>query len=535
MGENVVAPPVVTRHRRSPRGSGRGAAAALVSVVAAVGMLGAACSSGTRQGSNRSGSSTTAASSAHACDGSVEAPDPTMIVDRCGRVVILRGANVEASSKGDTQAGTHLPTTPLGGQSTLQLWGWNSVRFLVFWGKIEPTKGVFDDAYLDGVQRWLDWYARHDIHVVLDMHQDLYAWAVGGDGAPDWAVDTRGAPITKIPDGQPWYLQGASPAVQNAYQSFWNPTTGQEDLEAEYFKALGHLVERFARHPAVIGYDVMNEPSFANGDLAATLAIQPQAQAGTFVNPNLTAFMQRGIDTVRAHDRDAWVMVEPTSVLNVFPYAGDLEFEKLHDPRKGLPRLTYAGHLYQQQVHDGKGYPEDDPYLATWERLRSAEAKRMKGSLWIGEWGGADQPRMDAYVAELMAMADRNMAGWAIWSWDPGGWSPVASDGTTASANGKRLMRVQPRAVAGTPGSFSWDPGSKVFRMEWAGRADVVGPTELAVPATLFPAGIGVVLDGASAEPDWDQERSVLRLTPPRSRGDHVVCVAPKGSNACGG
>src|SRR5690606_30260628 len=115
-----------------------------------------------------------------------------------------------------------------------------------------------------------------------------------------------------------------------------------------------------------------------------------------------------GIDAVRAHDDDAWVMVEPTSLLNAFPFAGDLDFGALVDPRSGPPRLAYAGHLYQQQVHDGQGYPENDPYLATWESLRAAEADEMHGALWIGEWGGSpDQPRMDADVDELTDMADR--------------------------------------------------------------------------------------------------------------------------------
>ncbi len=517
-------------------GSSRSARGRILAVaLVALSVVAVACSSGGGDASKQSGRTTSSddTSKDRGCNGSVESPSTAFVVDRCGRVVILRGVNVESSSKGATQAGAHLPTSGLAGQAQLHRWGWNVVRFLVFWGAMEPQKGVFDATYLDGVQRWLDWYEENGIHVVLDMHQDLYAWAVGGNGAPDWAVDTKGAPVTKIPEGQPWYLQGASAAVQNAYQSFWNPAPGQPDLKGEYLKALSHLVERFAEHPAVIGYDVMNEPSFANGDLAATLAIQPQAAAGTFVNPNLTAFMQAGIDAVRAHDSAAWVMVEPTSLLNAFPYAGDLEFDKLRDPRKGPPRLAYAGHLYQQSVHDGKGYPEGDPYLGTWERYRSAEAKRMDAALWIGEWGGADQPRMDVYVQEVTAMADRLMAGWAYWSWDPGGWSPVEADGTTISANGRRLLRVQPRAIAGTPDDFAWDPAQRSFKMAWAERSDAVGPTELAVPGELFPEGVEVRLDGRSARVDWDKDRSVLRLAPDRGRAHHDVCVAPKGSTAC--
>ena len=214
------------------------------------------------------------------CDGSTESPDTRFIVDDCGRVVILRGVNVESSSKGEAQSDDHFPRSGMQEQASLGRWGWNNVRFLVFWGAIEPEDGTFDEDYLDRVGEWLDWYADNGIHVVLDMHQDLYAWAVNGDGAPDWAVDTKGAEPAQLAEGQPWYLQGADPAVQNAYQSFWNPEEGQRDLKVDYLEALAHLAERFAGHPAVIGYDVMNEPSFANGDLGATLAIQPHLMVG---------------------------------------------------------------------------------------------------------------------------------------------------------------------------------------------------------------------------------------------------------------
>ena len=131
-------------------------------------------------------------------------------------------------------------------------------------------------------------------------------------------------------------------------------------------------------------------------------------------------------------------------------------------------------------------------------------------------------------------MADRQMAGWAWWSWDPGGWSPVEDDGVTVSPNGEALLRVQPRAIAGTPTEFSWDPDTDVFEMAWDGRDDAHGPTELAVPAALFDDGIRVVVDGEEVDdPSWDRDLSVLELTAPGS-GSHTVCVEPADSDTCG-
>jgi endoglycosylceramidase len=278
----------------------------------------------------------------------------------------------------------------------------------------------------------------------------------------------------------------------------------------------------------------MNEPSFANGDLNATLALQADAAAGKFHNENLTTFMQGGIDAVRTADQDAWVMIQPTSLLNAFPYPGDLIFEDLTDPRDGPPRLTYAGHLYQPDVHDGKGYAEGDEYLAKWKEYRAAEAASFDASLWFGEWGGdPGQDRMDVYLDDTTAMADELMAGWAWWSWDPGGWGPLETDLKTLTPNGEGLLRVQPRAVAGTPERFHWDPATEKFTMTWTERADASGQTELAVPATLFPDGFEVVLDGEVITPEWNQTTSVLQVDADRSTNAHILCLSPEPGD-CG-
>lgn len=483
------------------------------------------------------------------CDGSVESPAERFVVDDCGRVVILRGVNVESSSKGGSQADDHLPRLPLALQAELDQWGWNTVRFLVFWGAIEPQPGVYDEAYLDRVGAWLDWYADHDIHVVLDLHQDLYAWQVGGNGAPDWAVDTDGHTFEGV-DG-PWWLSATDPATQAAYQNFWDRSRGHPEFQDGFFGALRHLAERFGDHPAVVGYDVWNEPVFANGDLAATLAVIDDAAAGTFRNQRLTRFMQRGIDAVRSVDPDNWVAVEPTSLLNAFPYAGDLVAGELDDPRPGPSRLLYAPHLYEPSAHEGTGYPTESTYVGSWERFRTGESAALGASLWFGEWGGTSaQPRFGDYIDEVAAMSDRAMAGWAWWSWDPStsaeGWSPIQTDGRVTT-NGRRLQRVQPRAVAGTPTGFWWLPAERAFALQWEERAGAQGPTELALPAASYPAGFQVLVDGVvlavvadatqpAAAPEsegdagswrWDPERSRLEIDPDRTAATHEACVVP--------
>lgn len=495
--------------------------------ILAIACLAAACSSGDNKAGSDEPPDEVEASS-H-CDGTVEAPEPQFIVDDCGRVVLLRGTNVESSAKGNAQADSHLPASGWESQQHLGQLGWNSVRFLIFWGAVEPEKGVYDDAYLDEVETWLDGYAEQGIHVVLDMHQDIYGWAAGGNGAPDWAVITDGLEVQPPGEGQPWYLAATDPAAQRAYQNFWDTSLGHGDLREHFIAAWQHVAERFADHPAVIGYDILNEPVFANGDLTETLAIQADAEAGNFHNANLTEFSQQAIEAIRGADDDAWIMVEPTSLVNAFPYPGDLIEEDLSDPRDGPPRLVYAPHLYEPSVHDGNGYAADSPYVAKWEEYREGEAGALDAGLYIGEFGGSpDNTRMDEYLADVMAMADRNMLSWAQWSWDPpespdGSWSPVTLDGEL-TANGERLARVQPRVVAGVPEEFSWDPDARVFRMTWTERDGVEGPTELGVPVGAWDGEYAVTLDGEPYDAPLDEANGVLSLHPDPG-SSHEVCV----------
>src|SRR5699024_10442997 len=185
--------------------------------------------------------------------------------------------------------------------------------------------------------------------------------------------------------------------------------------------------------------------------------------------------------------------VEPTSLLNAFPYPGDLVGSELTDPRDGPARIVYAGHMYEPSTHEGSGYSQDSTYLDEWFDLRDPEAAEMDASLWFGEWGGTpDQDGMDRYIDEVLERADEHMIGWSWWSWDPGGWSPIDGDLEEMTENGAALQRVQPQAISGTPEEFSWDQDESIFTMDWTGRSEVVEPTLIAVPEALFNDGIEV-------------------------------------------
>ena len=479
-----------------------------------VAMLAAACSD-SRDGTSRPPPTVSAERVAPA--------DVSFPVDAEGRQLVLHGVNVESAAK--TRAAGHLPTsTPEEVAVARTGLGLNTVRFLIFWAAVEPRPGVYDEAYLDRVQAWLDGFATRHVHVILDMHQDLYSERTGADGAPDWAVITDGLTYQPPAADQPWYLGAADPATQAAYRNFWDPERGHPELRQHYAAMWQHVARRFKGHPAVVGYDLMNEPGFANGTLDETLAIAPKAEAGEFHNPRLTEFFQDNIDAIRTVDRDVWLFVEPTSLLTPFAYAGDLL--PLTDPRSGPPHLGYAPHLYEPGLDGGGGYT-DRGYVGRWEGHRVAEAAALRGPLLIGEFGtSAEQAGVDAFLNDVLSMADRNTAGWTYWSFDPGSWSLLADGRSTAI--GDVLARVYPDAVAGTIDRFGFDPTTAVFQMSYTDRAGVTGTTDLIVPTHRYPDGFEVRV--ATADDRWETDPSTqfVRITG-GSGPSHAVCIAPKG------
>ena len=512
----MIAPMVGTVWRRF-------ASTLVVGVAGATVMAG--CGSDSDDSARESASDTSRAAAESADVAAYRETVPTRFVtDDAGRVVLLRGTNEDGSVKNSghmTQmAESELARIP-------NEFGWNSVRVLLQWSAIEPEKGEFDEAYLDEVVTDLDRWRDLGVHVILDMHQDIYGSAVHGNGAPEWATITDGLTVGDPPEGQ-WYLAATDPAAQVAYQNFWDKSRGHPELQEHYWLAWQEVVERVKDHPALLGYDLMNEPVFANGDLTATLKIQPDAAAGRFTNPKLTSFMQDGINAIRELDTEHWITLAPTSLLNAFPYKGDLIASDIRDPRDGQPRLIYGPHLYQREIHDGLPRPAGDQYVVKWEEFRTAEAESLKAALWIGEFGGPRIPDFPAYLDEVLTMADRSYAGWAHWVYDSGGWGP-RNDDLTVSETGKQLVRAYPSALAGVPTSYSFDPTTKVMKVTYT-TAELAAPTELSLPTLLYPKAPQVVAaDNVELDVTWIRD-GLASVEPNVETGTTVtLCVVPAG------
>lgn len=444
---------------------------------------------------------------------------PFVTDEGCGSLV-LHGCNFDGSAKGESGLPAYGREDALGLSAR---WGFNFARYLIFWARIEPEPGRYDDVYLDRVRERLDWMHEAGIRVVLDMHQDVWGPGIsedwgGSDGAPDWATITDGFPHLPFSEwlGN-WGFDYLSPAVIRAFDNFWDHDGAHPELQDRYAAMWAHVARRFRDHPALLGYNPMNEP-WQGSDLL---------RARAFDEGKFTDFNQRMIDAIRAVDAEHWVFFEPCAFgpnQGLPSYLGPLA-----DPRDGPPRLAYFPHLYPLTVELAGGYDRDtDPTLALWAEARTAESRRLGGvPLLLGEWSMLRWYGLEdriQFFDDALRMFERVTAGWAYWDCNFFFREPFPDEVLPM------LTRPYPRRIAGSPVSRSYDEASGRLTVVFRRHPEVSGPTEIYLGAERnYPRGWRLRV----SDPDgtwssaWDAERSVLRVWTDPARELHVLEVLP--------
>ena len=427
-------------------------------------------------------------------------PTRHFLHDDQGRELILHGLNVSNAAKGDPLGvGWHTE----GDYARMGSWGFNAVRLLIFWSSLEPEEGVFDQAYLDRVAERVGWATTHGLHVILDMHQDVYGKKYGSDGAPSWASRDDGLPFN--PCASPWWIKYLQPAVRAAFNHLWDDA----DLQQHYFDAWALVAERFGENPTVIGYDLMNEPFF--GDTNPL----------TYEETKLLPFYRGAKEAIRAVDPDGVIYFEPMIVTS----SGIPSFM----PPMQDPDTVYFPHFYQPAVHEGEPYDGNAWLIETARLVRSQEAARHGVPWLLGEFGVAETTEgFEPYMNDLLASLDRSASGWTAWSYDKGGGFCILDSEGNEKANLAPYIRTYPRRVAGRTDSFTYDPASKRFTLTYRNKEGVPGPTEIYVPATRHYGGSFSVTStdpAGSWSYEFDGEREVLSLHADPESPVHTVRI----------
>lgn len=406
-------------------------------------------------------------------EGFLRAPD--------GRVVLLRGANVA----GEHKMPPYLDASRAEDYARLRsVWGMNAIRFIMTWAAIEPAPGRYDEAYLDAVATRLRWARDAGLAVVLDMHQDIYGEGFGFDGAPRWACDE--ARYRAFMPREPWFLNSLDPNVQACVDAFFT----EEETLRRFTAAWVRVAQRFAKEPAVVGFDVLNEPSW--GSYAVS----------RFDEDRLQPFYERIVAAVRSQ-APAWVaFLEPCASRNVgfstrlqpFPFAN----------------VMYSPHSYDSAAESGSGFdPARRDFIKDTVAELQQEATSLGAGLWIGEYGGMpDHAGYSEYMRAQYDAAAAVNAGSIYWAYSRGGgYSMLDAEGRERPAVLAALVLPYPVRIAGIPTGSSYDPATRTFLFRYRPDPDLRLSTDLYIPERVYSSDYRVDCTGCTYEKEGSQLR----------------------------
>jgi len=436
------------------------------------------------------------------------------IVDAAGREVLLRGVNVNAHVEYwqyDPELFTTYPFTEEDADAIAAM-GWNMVRLLLSWSRVEPSPGEYDETYLDEIATSVAMLSERGIYTLIDMHQD--AWgpslvapademcpsgtrpAGGWDGAPEWATFDGGQPRCEAGERE------LTPAVQAAWEAFFDNMEGPGGvgIRTRYSEMFGHVVARFANDDAVAGYDVMNEPNvFALGQDAL-----------------LSEFYEEALEEMRAAE------AEVGAPQRLFFFEPSIAWHGVglpsHPPFDHDDQVVFAPHIYQGGINAGtleEGF------------ARAAEdSVELYGGAPVvtGEWG-SDPRRVedpeDDYFERHLAEQDNYRFGAALWTWReacgdahkyndvrdgriPYVWGFFEVDCETNTIDGRRteyrevLEKMTVRFAPGPLADVEWELDDTELtaagdEAEAGHRLEVFVPTDDATTVEVESTGLGTI------------------------------------------
>ncbi|OQZ98050.1 cellulase family glycosylhydrolase [Mycolicibacter algericus] len=414
-----------------------------------------------------------------------------------GQVVMLRGLNqvykippYEPSAGGfDDEDAAFLAAN-----------GFNVVRLGVIWAGVQPEPGVIDYEYLASIENTVQILADHNIVAILDMHQDLYGGAFGGDGAPEWATFTGGLPNFDV--GFP-FSYFVSPAQNHAWDAFWANTPADGiGLQNHYALMWQAVADYFKGNENVAGYEIINEP-WAGSHWLGSLLGNPY-----FDTQQLTPFYNQLTEAIRSVDPNKTVFFGPTTLEASLPVPTHLG--TVDDPNTAFSFHHYCMvNALFADLSFGCDWNADVVFANAMDY-----AQEHNIPAFLSEFGATDN--LPTIGASLQA-ANRYLFGWSEWAYtgnDITSTSPIdqalvydpSQPPVGDNVNWDKLdvlAQPYPQEISGTPTSLSFNNGVLSFaystdRADGTGSFDAGSQTTISVPASQYPNGYTVNVTGGT-------------------------------------
>jgi endoglycosylceramidase len=424
--------------------------------------------------------------------------------DALGRQVLLRGVNAGGRSKFAPFFPFEFRESQTPGEATappfeealaayadrVEAWGLNAVRLPFVWEAIEPTRGRYDELFLDRYAAMAAAFGKRGIRVLVDFHEDVFARPYCGDGFPLWACPE---PVPERPaDCSAWFMGCyTNPDVKRAFDRFWNNEDGLQDSFVALWR---HVAGRMWSAEGVIGFDVINEPCSGT------------APADAWATGTLPPFYSRLALALQETAPGALVFVEPSGF--------DGPFARTSLARPDAAGIVLAPHFYDPGVFLSGAWTGDHDLgvpLGRWDGYGDA----WQTPVFIGEFGiSRTASGAAAYIRANVDALDALLLHATLWEYSQTSamWNSETYDvldGNGAETDGvAALIRAFPRAVAGKIRRFVYDASSRTGTLEWDASAG--GVTEVSAPVRLYPEGVEASLEGAAGCTQWRSDRGVL-------------------------
>jgi endoglycosylceramidase len=293
-------------------------------------------------------------------------------------------------------------------------------------------------------------------------------------------------------------------ALLVSWDHFWSNSPAAADgigLQDHFATAAAHVASELASIDGLLGYEVLNEPWPGTPWLSCLIS-----KSGCDApDAALTAFNRRVAPAIRAVDAEHLVFAEPYSTFNDgFPTS----IGALNDANGGFAFHVYC---FLAGADGSSELPGAEVICPPMERAIFDHADQhvaaTQEALLMTEFGATPDTRV---ITRVTADADAHMTSWMWWTYNEGtGLDPSQSppDKNLNPAVANLLVRAYPRAIAGTPQSWSFDPDSKTFTLSYTlQRADGSGTfgtdatTEIYLPQRQYPKGYKVSVTGGNVQ-----------------------------------
>ena len=384
--------------------------------------------------------------------------------------------------------------------------GFNLIRLAVQWANIEPRQGQYSETYLESLDKIFRLAEKHNVYILLDMHQDLYSGfdgVGGGDGAPGWACLTDG--YKAKPYKFVWaeaYVFGKW--VKRSFDHFWrNDGVNGRGLQEHYAELWRMMAERYGNSPALFGFDFLNEPfpgTFAvkmvkriaasavrqiltskklrrgalvsalihkdskalldgiPGSIVRDIMNKADALEAEFDRKTYGPFLNRMAEAVRGVTANGFMMIEQPYLCNG---GVKLSVEPITVNGKREPLQCFGPHAYDMTVDTPLyKYANADRVKAFFGEMRNSQL-RLNVPAVVGEWGGCSDNKDTSWFPhafELLDYFDGNCWGQLYWDYH--------GDDMTAPLM-TMLSRTVPVAVAGEVIRYGTDRENNIFTLEY--------------------------------------------------------------------